>query len=161
MSGVSNNKKEVVVGFADDYMTSATHGMHLHLVVDNGKSRVKGKRTIAFVHGFPEHWISWLDQMEHFASKGHPIVALNMRGYANSDKRFGINSHHLFHCVVQDVRATVKYASLMNDDSLKPLLVAHDWGASICWSYVSQVCTTQDNEICGYNFTHSSSSGNV
>ena len=139
------------VGFVDDYVTSV-NGIRLHLVVDNGKCRVEGKRPIVFVHGFPEHWISWLDQMEHFAAKGHPIVALNMRGYAKSDKPLGMSSYHLYDCLVEDIRATVKYASLLMGSSSQssPLLIAHDWGASICWSYVNQFRTTENKEICGY-----------
>ena len=63
----------------------------LHAVVDAGQRRKKGKRPIVFVHGFPELWISCIDQMEYFAKLGHPILALNMRGYGKSDKPKGID----------------------------------------------------------------------
>ena len=34
--------------------------------------------------------------------------------------------------------------------SSTPLLVAHDWGAGICWEYVKQGKTTENKEIAGY-----------
>ena len=145
------------VNFKDVYFTSKD-GTRLHAVIDDGTRRKKGLRPIVMVHGFPELWISWLDQMKHFAAKGHPILALNMRGYGLSDKPNdgSLQSYHLFDNIVPDIRAAVQYITkdTSTDDKSKgdlaPLLVAHDWGASICWSYVSQGQTTKNKEIAGY-----------
>ena len=46
--------------YKDIFLTNAKDGTRLHAVVDAGNRRVKGKRPIVFVHGFPELWISWL-----------------------------------------------------------------------------------------------------
>jgi epoxide hydrolase 4 len=148
--------------FQDIYLVS-TDGTRLHAVMDNGSRRVKGKRPIVFVHGFPELWISWLEQLKYFSASGHPVLALSMRGYGLSDKpkgrRSGLEPYHLYDCIVEDVRAAVQYVTKDSeggggggtvDATMKPLLVGHDWGASVCWMYASQGRTTRDGEIAGY-----------
>lgn len=137
-----------------DAIITTKDGTKLHAVIDAGQRRKKGKRPIVFVHGFPELWISWIDQMEYFAKLGHPILALNMRGYGKSDKPTGIENYHLYNHLVKDIQAAVEYATneLVGEknDDMKPLLVAHDWGASICWSYACQKQTIDDNILAGY-----------
>src|SRR5690242_19873919 len=44
----------------------------------------KGK-TILFLHGFPEFWYAWKDQVREL-SKHYHCVAVDMRGYNLSDK---------------------------------------------------------------------------
>lgn len=116
--------------------------------MDTGDQRIKGKRPIVFVHGFPELWISWMDQLEHFARQGHPVLALDMRGYGLSDKPKGLDNYQL-NLLLDDIRAAVQYQT-QEAKGETPLLVAHDWGAGICWAYACQGKTTKDKEIAGY-----------
>lgn len=138
--------------FKDVYFTSKD-GTRLHAVVDSGKRRKKGKCPIVMVHGFPELWISWSGQLKHFAAKGHPVLALNMRGYGLSDKPdpASLQPYHLYDSILEDIRAAVQYATKeAGEGASPPLLVAHDWGASVCWAYVTQGQTTKAGEISGY-----------
>ena len=86
-----------------DVILTSKDGVKLHAVVDAGKRRVKGKRPIVFVHGFPELWISWIDQMKYFAAKGHPIIALTMRGYGLSENPG--NGASFFSCQFHTIQA--------------------------------------------------------
>jgi pimeloyl-ACP methyl ester carboxylesterase len=43
-----------------------------------------GVRLI-MLHGFPEFWWSWRQQIPELARKGFLIVAVDMRGYGTSD----------------------------------------------------------------------------
>jgi pimeloyl-ACP methyl ester carboxylesterase len=38
-----------------------------------------------FLHGFPECWYSWRDQLVHFRTQ-YEVVAVDMRGYNTSSK---------------------------------------------------------------------------
>jgi pimeloyl-ACP methyl ester carboxylesterase len=38
-----------------------------------------------FLHGFPEFWYSWRHQIPEF-SKDHKVLAVDLRGYNESDK---------------------------------------------------------------------------
>ena len=117
----------------DVELTSAD-GVRLHAVVDDGTRRVAGRRPIVFVHGFPEGWWSWEPQLASFAADGHPVLAISLRGYGASDKPGDVEAYAMPR-LVADVRAAVQHAA----DSAcgqPPLLVGHDWGAAVCWSYV-------------------------
>ena len=56
----------------DDY--AVVNGVRLHYVTA-GKGPL-----IVFLHGFPEFWYEWKDQLPEFA-KDHRAVAPDMRGY--------------------------------------------------------------------------------
>ena len=138
--------------FTDVTITTNNDGVRLHAVMDAGQRRQKGKRPIIFVHGFPELWVSYHNQLEYFASRGHPVLAIDMRGYGLSDKPRGIDRYNMNTYLVNDIRCVVEYATreLGGDGRLKPLLVAHDWGASVCWTYVCQNRTVMNGEVVGY-----------
>ena len=55
------------------------NGVRLHYV-----SKGEGK-LILFVHGFPEFWAEWENQLEVFG-KDYQAVAVDMRGYNLSSK---------------------------------------------------------------------------
>jgi pimeloyl-ACP methyl ester carboxylesterase len=55
------------------------NGMRLHYV-----SAGRGK-LIMFVHGFPEFWAEWENQLIEFG-RDHQAVAVDMRGYNLSSK---------------------------------------------------------------------------
>ncbi|XP_058463732.1 epoxide hydrolase 1-like isoform X2 [Malaya genurostris] len=103
------------------------NGIKLHYVENGDPS----KPLILFVHGFPEFWFSWRHQMEEF-SKDYWVVAVDMRGYGDSDKPEGVEPYRIEN-MVQDLKELIN--SL---DRKKVTLVAHDWGAVICWDFLSQ-----------------------
>ena len=47
------------------------------------------RQLMLFVHGLPECWFSWRHQIKVFSPAYH-TVAVNMRGYGDSDKPKGI-----------------------------------------------------------------------
>ena len=59
-----------------------------------------------FLHGFPEFWFSWRNQLKHFSSKGYYCVAFDLRGYNDSDKPKGIRSYGLDY-LTSDVKAII------------------------------------------------------
>lgn len=82
--------------------------------------------TILFVHGFPDFWYSWRDQMESLSSN-YKVASIDLRGYNKSDSPDGVENY-LMPNLVSDLEAVI------NDlDSSPVYLVAHDWGAAIAW----------------------------
>ena len=47
------------------------------------------------VHGFPEFWYVWRHQLRHFSARGYRVVALDIRGYGDSDKPVGLSKYHV------------------------------------------------------------------
>src|SRR5271163_852544 len=105
--------------FKDQYVE--VNRVRLHCVTA-GKGPV-----ILFLHGFPEFWYEWKDQLAEFG-KDHLAVAPDMRGYNLSDKPTELDQYKMA-TLVEDVRALGDHFS----HGKKFVLVAHDWGGAVAW----------------------------
>lgn len=101
----------------------ATNGIQLHYVTQ-GEGQL-----MLLLHGFPEFWYSWRHQILEFA-RDHKVVALDLRGYNNSDRPQSRSAYHMNE-LVDDVKGAI--ASLGYD---RCILVGHDWGGAIAWYFV-------------------------
>jgi len=79
-----------------------------------------------FLHGFPEYWYSWRHQISEF-SKNYKVVALDMRGYGQTDRPQG-KENYTIDVLVDDVKEVVSALGYE-----KCVLVGHDWGAIVAW----------------------------
>ena len=107
--------------FKDQYVH--VNGVRLH-VVTAGKGPL-----ILFLHGFPEFWYEWKDQLAEFG-KDHLAVAPDMRGYNLSEKPEALDQYKI-NLLVEDVRALGDHFSHQK----KFVLVAHDWGGAVAWAF--------------------------
>jgi pimeloyl-ACP methyl ester carboxylesterase len=82
---------------------------------------------IVMIHGFPDFWYSWRDQMEAL-SANYQVVAIDQRGYNLSDKPKGVENYDLS-LLVGDVAAVIKH--LGRD---RAIIVGHDWGGIVAWT---------------------------
>jgi len=106
--------------FEDGYMTAS--GLRLHYV-----SAGRGD-LILFLHGFPEFWYAWKNQLEEFG-KDHRAVALDMPGFNLSDKPKELSAYEVGH-IIENVWAFAREIS----PNKKFALVAHDWDGYIAWA---------------------------
>jgi pimeloyl-ACP methyl ester carboxylesterase len=82
---------------------------------------------VLLLHGFPEFWYGWHNQITPLAEEGYHLIIPDQRGYNLSDKPNGVESYRVEH-LVADVIGLL--------DALeyeKVRLVAHDWGAIVAW----------------------------
>jgi pimeloyl-ACP methyl ester carboxylesterase len=86
---------------------------------------------ILFVHGFPEFWYAWKDQLDAFSSD-HRAVALDMRGYNLSSKPADPKAYRARH-LVEDLRLLIDHLG-----GGPCVMVAHDWGGAVAWTFASQ-----------------------
>lgn len=101
---------------------ATVNGVRLHYVTA-GKGR-----TILFLHGFPEFWYAWKNQLEEFGSE-YRAVAPDMRGYNLSEKPASVDDYRLG-ILVEDVKALADHLKA------KPfILVGHDWGGVVAWAF--------------------------
>lgn len=82
---------------------------------------------VVLLHGFPEFWAGWRDQIPALAAAGFRVIAPDQRGYNLSDKPQGVAAYDLDR-LVEDVVALADHF-----DIAKLKLVGHDWGASVAW----------------------------
>lgn len=80
---------------------------------------------VLLLHGFPERWFSWRPQLAALADAGFRAVAVDLRGYGESDKpAHGYTLPEL----AQDVASLVP---ALGADAAA--VVGHDWGGAITW----------------------------
>ena len=83
---------------------------------------------VVLIHGFPDFWYTWRAQMPELA-KHFQVVALDMRGYNKSDQPEGVENYKVDK-LVGDIDAVVKHFK-----ADKAIIVGHDWGGIVAWSY--------------------------
>jgi pimeloyl-ACP methyl ester carboxylesterase len=101
------------------------NGINLHYV------SAGGGQPIVFVHGFPEFWRAWENQLLEFA-KDRLAIALDMRGYNLSDKPAGVEAY-AESPLVEDLRQFLR-----SFGPTPATLVAHDWGGVCAWAFAAR-----------------------
>ena len=127
-----NRTKLRLPDFANKLGTHSTfttkEGIKLHMVV-KGDPKME---TILFLHGFPDCWISWKNQINFFCHNKYRCVALSTRGYVDSTKSSDI-SDFVVSKLIDDVKETISFLGV---ESI--VLVGHDWGGLIASSFAAK-----------------------
>ncbi len=116
-AGDSDIEKRVEHGYAD------SGGVKIHYAALGDKKNP----LIVMIHGFPDFWYSWRDQMAAL-STDYYVVAIDMRGYNLSDKPKGVENYDM-RLLVGDVIAVIKHLGRE-----KAIIVGHDWGGAVSWT---------------------------
>jgi pimeloyl-ACP methyl ester carboxylesterase len=98
-----------------------TNGIRLHYVTQ-GEGPL-----IVLLHGFPEFWYSWHNQIPYLAEHGYTVVAPDLRGYNETDRpRKGYDIPTL----LRDIEWLIKGLGQQ-----KAHIVGHDWGGVLAWTF--------------------------
>ncbi len=85
--------------------------------------------AIFFLHGFPEYWGVWREQLAAF-SADHLVVAPDMRGMGGTSRPSEVSDYHIDH-LVGDIKALADHLGVNRFH-----LVAQDWGGLMAWPFV-------------------------
>lgn len=86
---------------------------------------------LIFLHGFPEFWYSWKDQIAEFSSE-YTVVVPDLRGFNESSKPDEPAAYELS-------RLTADTAELIRAFGQKRArIVGHDWGGIIAWAFAEE-----------------------
>ncbi|HMV87817.1 MAG TPA: alpha/beta hydrolase [Blastocatellia bacterium] len=110
-------ESKVENGYAD------SNGVKIHYAALGDKKNP----LVVMIHGFPDYWYTWRDQMAALSSDYY-CVAIDQRGYNLSDKPKGVENYDM-KFLVGDVIAVIKH--LGRD---KAIIVGHDWGGAVSWA---------------------------
>lgn len=111
----------------DKYIT--IEGQTLHYV-ESGL-RADNLVTLVFLHGFPESWHTWQNQLAYFSTEFR-VIAADLPGYNDSDKPAKPEAY-LLPRLIALLAGFIKGVS----PDKKVVLVAHDWGGAIAWPLVA------------------------
>ncbi len=84
------------------------------------------------LHGFPDFWYSWRHQLAFLAARGLPAVALDVRGYARSDKPLGVE-HYAPDVLAEDVRRVIEA-----NGADRAIIVGHDLGGMLAYVFAME-----------------------
>jgi len=82
---------------------------------------------IVMIHGFPDFWYTWRDQMGALSTK-YRVVAVDQRGYDLSGRPPGIEQYAMT-LLVDDIGAVIKA-----EGRSSAVIVGHDWGGAVAWT---------------------------
>ena len=103
------------------HRTETVNGINLHWV-EAGDGPL-----VVLLHGFPEFWYSWRNQIPVLAEAGYRVVAPDLRGYNESDKPAGYDAY-LGGPLSADVAGLIAACG-----AERATVVGHDWGGAIAW----------------------------
>ena len=99
----------------------ATNGIRMHLA-EQGKGPL-----VLLCHGWPESWYSWRHQMAALADAGYRAVAMDQRGYGQTDAPEAIKSYHMLY-LTADI---VGLVHALGEE--RAVIAGHDWGSPVAW----------------------------
>ena len=100
---------------------ASNNGVKIHYVT------IGAGPLIVMVHGWPDYWYTWRNQMEALAPH-YRIAAMDLRGFNLSDKPKGVENYAM-KFLIGDVAAVIKDAG-----GSSAIVIGHDWGGMISWS---------------------------
>ncbi|MGQ9009881.1 alpha/beta fold hydrolase [Bacillus stercoris] len=104
-----------------------TNGITLHVA----SAGPEDGPLLVMLHGFPEFWYGWKNQIKPLADAGYRVIAPDQRGYNLSDKPEGIDSYRI-DTLRDDIIGLI---TQFTDE--KAIIIGHDWGGAVAWHLAS------------------------
>ncbi len=115
-AGLLEIERKVSHGYATN------NGVRIHY------ARLGQGPLVVMIHGFPDYWLTWREQMETLAAD-HEVVAIDQRGYNLSDRPKGVENYDM-QLLAADIAAVIKARG--RD---RAIVVGHDWGGAVAWTF--------------------------
>jgi len=94
-------------------------------------ARVGTGPVALFIHGWPECWYSWRQQMVALANAGYTALAPDMPGFGKTEALAQIDDYN-----VTRIAGFMQELVAHYSPDAPVLLVGHDWGAINSWQFV-------------------------
>ncbi|WP_209438477.1 alpha/beta fold hydrolase [Natronococcus sp. JC468] len=82
---------------------------------------------VVLLHGFPEFWYGWREQIEPLVEDGYRVVIPDQRGYNLSEKPRAVREYRL-PALSRDVAELIA-----SEGRERAHVVGHDWGGVVAW----------------------------
>lgn len=107
---------EVEHGYADN------DGVRIHYAT------VGEGPLVVMIHGFPDFWYTWRDQMDALKDD-FQVAAVDQRGYNRTDQPDGVEAYDV-ELLASDVEAVIRHLGRES-----AVIVGHDWGGVVAWRF--------------------------
>ncbi len=105
------------------HITTAINGIDMHIVQ---AGPVDGEPLI-LLHGFPEFWYSWRNQIDALVAAGFRLYIPDLRGYNLTSKPPEVAAYSL-DVLADDILALMDFIGVDRGN-----VIAHDWGGGSAW----------------------------
>jgi pimeloyl-ACP methyl ester carboxylesterase len=112
---------------SDGHFATLPNGTRLHFARAGNSERP----LLLFLHGFPEFWYAWHQQLAHFGDT-FDAVAPDLRGYNLSDQPSEVAAYRA-KFLLQDIEQFIHWLGRE-----RCVIVAHDWGGALAWQLAIQ-----------------------
>ena len=93
---------------------------------------------VVLLHGFPEFWYGWRQQIAPLVKAGFRVVAPDLRGYNLSSGPDGVAAYTADK-LAGDIRG------LIRELGAEPaMVVGHDWGGTVAWTLAANHPSSRD-----------------
>lgn len=110
------------------------NGVRLHAVAAGDE----GDPLVILLHGFPDFFYCWREQIEPLVDAGYRVLVPDQRGYNVSEKPDGVRAYRKSELA----RDVVELVHSEGYDSAH--VVGHDWGAAVAWELALRYPSTVD-----------------
>lgn len=107
----------------DGQYATLPNGTRLHYA----SAGERGRPLLLFLHGFPEFWFAWKDQLSAFGEDFF-AVAPDLRGFNLSDQPPDVAAYKP-RLIMQDITELIAALGYT-----RCAIVAHDWGGAVAWN---------------------------
>ena len=104
------------------------NGLSLHVV----QAGPKDGPVAILLHGFPEFWLAWANQIDSLVAAGFRVWIPDQRGYNTSEKPKNLNAYRM-DVLVDDICRLIDATGKKH-----VVLCGHDWGGAIAWRLVNK-----------------------
>ncbi len=123
-----------------EHRTADNDGVNIHYVT------LGVGPLVVMIHGFPDFWYLWRDYLAAL-SGDYQVVAIDQRGYNQSDKPTGVD-RYTYEFLVNDVAAVIE-----DTGHESATVVGHDWGGAVAWQFAMRRPEMTDQLVI-FNFPH-------
>ena len=113
---------------AEDVFDRVEHGYADNDGVEIHYASLGEGPVVVMIHGFPDFWYTWRDQMEALSDRFR-VVAVDLRGYNRSGRPEGVAAYAMPNHVA-DIAAVIRDVGAES-----AVIVGHDWGGAVAWSF--------------------------
>ncbi|KAI1317588.1 hypothetical protein EDD11_008158 [Mortierella claussenii] len=106
---------------------ATVNGYKYHYVEEGNPNGI----PVVLIHGVPDLWYGWRNQIRHLAKEGYRVIAIDNLGVGQTDYPV---------CSINNVDAyrakklSANVVALLDELKInKAVIIGHDWGAGIAW----------------------------
>ncbi|RCH79176.1 hypothetical protein CU098_005202 [Rhizopus stolonifer] len=108
-----------------NHQYAQVNGIRMHYVDENASSN----KALLLVHGWPDLWIGWREQIHFLVQLGYRVIVPTLRGFGETDAPED-PAEYGFGTISKDLAGLLDHLQLPT-----VTVIGHDWGGAVVWRF--------------------------